>query len=297
MRSEATRAHLVVNEPQVSAEACLILIYGTSDLGKRFALTHDTTIGRDPSSDICVDMSFVSRQHAHISRRESHWFIEDLGSRNGTHVNGTPVDGPTRLDNGDQIKIGGAIFKYIAGGNVETLFHEEIYRMTIFDALTKVHNKRYLIDFLEREIARSRRYASPLSMAMIDIDHFKQLNDTHGHQAGDHVLERVAGAIAAVVRREQLLARYGGEEFALVLPELDAVQVHGFCDSVRQRVASESYLFDDKPLRVTISVGAAMLDETMERDELIQAADEQLYAAKRAGRNRVAMKEPSDSPR
>ena len=106
MRSEATRAHLVVNEPQVSAEACLILIYGTSDLGKRFALTHDTTIGRDPSSDICVDMSFVSRQHAHISRRENHWFIEDLGSRNGTHVNGTPVDGPTRLDNGDQIKIG-----------------------------------------------------------------------------------------------------------------------------------------------------------------------------------------------
>lgn len=289
MRSEATRAHLIANEPQLSAEACLILIYGASDLGKRFALTHDTIIGRDPSSDICVDMSFVSRQHAHVTLRENRWFIEDLGSRNGTQVNGTPVDGATRLDNGDQIKVGGAIFKYIAGGNVEALFHEEIYRMTIFDALTKVHNKRYLIDFLEREIARSRRYSSPLSMAMLDIDHFKKLNDTHGHQAGDYVLEHVAGTIASIVRREQLIARYGGEEFALVLPELDAEQVRGFCESVRQRVAAESYLFEDKTLRVTISIGAAMLDETMERDELIQAADAMLYEAKRGGRNRVMM--------
>src|SRR6185369_11574096 len=221
MNRDSTRTNLRAVGPQLSEDACLILIYGGSDLGKRFALTHDNTIGRDPSNDICVDMSFVSRQHARVTRRELRWFIEDLGSRNGTQINGVPVEGVTRLDNGDQIKIGGAIFKYIAGGNVETLFHEEIYRMTIFDGLTKVHNKRYMLDFLEREIARARRYSSPLSMAMLDIDHFKSLNDTHGHQAGDYVLERVASAIGAHVRREQLLARYGGEEFALVLPELD----------------------------------------------------------------------------
>ena len=291
MNSEPTRTNLRAVEPQLSEEACLILIYGAQDLGKRFELTRDTAIGRDTSNDICIDMSFVSRQHARVTRQEKRWFVQDLGSRNGTQVNGIPVEGITRLDNGDQIKVGGAIFKYIAGGNVEALFHEEIYRMTIFDGLTKIHNKRYLIDFLEREIARARRYSSPLSMAMLDIDHFKTFNDKHGHQAGDYVLERVASTIASLVRREQCIARYGGEEFALVLPELDPVQVRGFCDSIRQRVASESYVFADKTMRVTVSIGAAMLEEEMDRDELITAADAQLYDAKRGGRNRVKMKE------
>ena len=293
MGFDSTRTNLMGSEPHVSGEACLILIYGAPELGKRFALADDSTIGRDTSCDICIDMSFVSRQHARLTRLESRWFIEDLGSRNGTQVNGEPVAGVTRLDNGDQIKVGGAIFKYVAGGNVEALFHEEIYRMTIFDGLTKVHNKRYLVDFLEREIARARRYSSPLSMAMLDIDHFKVLNDTHGHQAGDYVLERVAAALSTLVRREQLLARYGGEEFAVVLPELDPTQVRAFCESLRQRVESESYTFLDKQLSVTVSIGAAGLEERMDRDELIHAADTQLYEAKRGGRNRVMM---SNSP-
>ena len=273
--------------PELSDDACLILIYGGPDLGKRYELTGDAVIGRDASADIRVDMSFVSRQHARVTRRDRSWFVSDLGSRNGTQINGKTVEGETRLDNGDQLKVGGAIFKYVAGGNVEALFHEEIYRLTIFDALTKVHNKRYLLDFLDREIARARRYGSPLSMAMMDIDHFKALNDNHGHQAGDYVLERVAAALSQPIRREQLLARYGGEEFAVVLPELDAEQVRGVCESLRQRVAGESYQFEGKTLAVTISVGAARLTETMERDELIQAADAQLYEAKRGGRNRV----------
>jgi len=289
MDRDSTRAHPVSSEPLLSDEACLILIYGGTDLGKRFELTHDVTIGRDPSSDICIDMSFVSRQHAHVSCRGKRWSIEDLGSRNGTQVNGVPVTKLTLLDNGDQIKVGGAIFKYIAGGNVENLFHEEIYRMTIFDGLTKVHNKRYLLDFLEREIARARRYSSPLSMAMLDIDHFKLLNDANGHQAGDYVLEHVAAAISTLVRREQLLARYGGEEFALVLPELDPMQAGAFCESIRERVAFETYVFDDRSLKATVSIGVAALDEKMDRDELIQAADAQLYEAKRGGRNRVMM--------
>ena len=289
MKFDSTRTHFAVSDPLVYEAACLILIYGAPDLGKRFELARNTTIGRDPSNDICVDMSFVSRQHARVTRRDQLWFIEDLGSRNGTQINGTPIEGVARLDNGDQIKIGGAIFKYIAGGNVEALFHEEIYRMTIFDGLTKIHNKRYLMDFLEREIARSRRYASPLSMAMLDIDNFKSFNDEHGHQAGDAVLEHVASTINALVRREQLLARYGGEEFALVLPELEAPQVHAFCESIREHVASATQLFDEKELNVTVSIGAAMLDGRMDRDELIQAADAQLYEAKRAGRNRLSM--------
>ena len=276
--------------PEVSDEASLILIYGGSDLGKRFTLNRDVTIGRDNSNDICIDMQFVSRQHARIARHDKQWFVSDLGSRNGTQVNGEAVTGETQLTNGDQIKVGGAIFKYIAGGNVETLFHEEIYRMTIFDGLTHVHNKRYLLDFLDREIARARRFESPLSVLMLDIDHFKAVNDTHGHQAGDFVLERVAGAMKKLVRREQLLARYGGEEFCIVLPELDLAQVRAFCETVRQKIESDRHLFESTTeLRVTISIGAAMLSGSMERDDILSAADAQLYEAKKGGRNRVSM--------
>src|SRR5581483_3827403 len=226
--------------------------------------------------------SFVSRQHARLTCRGDSWSVHDLGSRNGTQVNGIAVTNPVTLDNGDQIKI-------VAGGNVEALFHEEIYRMTIFDGLTKVHNKRYLLDFLDREIARARRYESPLALAMLDIDHFKKLNDTYGHQAGDYVLEQVAGAIGSAVRREQLLARYGGEEFAIVLPELTPEQVLAFCENVRARVAEGKYVFNEETLSVTVSVGAAMLTGSMEREQLFQAADAKLYEAKRRGRNRVAM--------
>lgn len=277
-------------QPELSGDACLILIYGGPELGKRFELTKDATIGRDASNDICVDLPFISRQHARLTRGDKGWSVSDLGSRNGTHINGHIIEGETLLRNGDQIKVGGAIFKYIAGGNVEALFHEEIYRMTIFDGLTKIHNKRYMLEFLDREIARARRYTSPLSLAMLDIDHFKVVNDTHGHQAGDLVLERVAAAIAKLVRREQLLARYGGEEFCLVLPELGPDQVRAFCESIRQAVELEPLEFDGIPIKVTISIGAAALDDAMDRDTFMQAADAQLYEAKHAGRNRVAIK-------
>jgi two-component system, cell cycle response regulator len=285
----ATTATLIVKNPKRDSHASLVLIYGGQELGKRFELKGDAIIGREPSCEIVIDMSFVSRQHARMTHREHEWFIEDLGSRNGTQVNGRAVSEPAALMNGDQIKIGGAIFKYLAGGNVEALFHEEIYRMTIFDGLTKIHNKRYLLDFLDREIARARRYGSPLSVAMIDIDHFKAINDTHGHQAGDFVLEQAASRIAALVRREQLVARYGGEEFMLVLPELERGQVADMCESIRRAAEAEPFVFDAAEIRATISIGAAMLDESMDRDAVIHAADAQLYAAKGGGRNRVAM--------
>lgn len=289
MNLEATQTVIGSEGPELSREACLILIYGGAELGKRFALTEDLTIGREASNAICVDMSYVSRQHARVFRQNDGWFVEDLNSRNGTQVNGITLSEPAPLKNGDQLSTGGAIFKFVAGGNIEALFHEEIYRLTVFDGLTKVHNKRYLLDFLEREIARSRRFNSLLSVAMLDIDHFKAINDTHGHQAGDYVLAKVAGVIAALVGREQLLARYGGEEFAIVLPELERSAVRAFCENVRQRVAGETYTFAERAITVTISIGAATLANSMDRDAVIAAADQQLYEAKRTGRNRVML--------
>ena len=125
------------------------------------------------------------------------------------------------LRDADFVKIGAAIFKFLSGAGIEASYHEEIYRMTIVDALTGAHNKRYFLEFLEREIARCARYRRPLSLLMFDIDHFKAINDKHGHLTGDYVLREMSRRLLGRVRREELLARYGGEEFAAVLPETD----------------------------------------------------------------------------
>src|SRR5688572_29614212 len=254
MRTHDTTRTVLFAEVQAAvSEACLVLIYGASDLGKRFELQKDITIGRDRSNDIVIEASDVSRQHARVERRErGEWWITDLVSRNGTRRNGTTLKGTATLANGDLIAIGGVIFKYIAGGNVEALFHEEIYRMTIFDGLTKVANKRYLMEFVEREVARALRYGSRLSLAMIDIDLFKAINDKHGHPAGDLVLEQLAAALSGHVRREQLLARYGGEEFALVMPELGKEELQAFCEELRAAVESEVFEFRGERIEVTI---------------------------------------------
>lgn len=269
-------------------EACLVLIYGGPELGKRFALDGETTIGRDRVNTIPVDLFDVSRVHARLSSFDAGWMIADLGSTNGTQVNGADIRGEFQLRNGDLIRVGGAIFKYIAGGNVESLFHEEIYRLTIFDGLTGIANKRYFLDFLDREVARALRYGSRVALAMIDVDHFKLVNDVHGHPAGDAVLQRIAQVIARAVRREQLFARVGGEELALVLPEIALAEVEEFCDKVRRMTESERFAFDDGNGRVTISIGFASMDGLSSREELVHAADQALYTAKHAGRNCIA---------
>lgn len=292
MRTHDTTRTVRFADVQAAAvsESCLVLIYGANDLGKRFELTKDITIGRDRSNDLVIDAQDVSRHHARVQRRASgEWWITDLASRNGTRRNGETLTSAEPLANGDLIAIGGVIFKFIAGGNVEALFHEEIYRMTIFDGLTRIANKRYLVEFLDREVARALRYGSRLSVAMIDIDLFKQINDKYGHPAGDLVLEKAAAAMSAIVRREQLLARYGGEEFAVVMPEIGREELLAFCEKLRVTIEEERFESRGERLPVTISIGAAIFEGPMSRDELIQRADEALYRAKRAGRNTVAI--------
>jgi len=287
MGLDSTRTNLLSKEPLLSADACLILIYGSSDLGKRFALTHDTTIGRDTSNDICIDMSFVSRQHARVTRKETRWFVEDLGSRNGTQVNGIPAEGVTRLDNGDQIKVGGAIFKYIAGGNVEALFHEEIYRMTIVDGLTQVHNKRYFMEFLDREMARCSRYDRPLSLLLFDIDKFKGINDTYGHDVGDALIRGFARRLGECIRNTDTAARLGGDEFAVILEELEDTAVGKRVAEKIVGAMREEFVIGERRLAVSTSVGVSFYKGTEEipADVIVKQADQALYEAKAAGRN------------
>ena len=286
---ESTRKRDLRSGLPLTNEACLVVIYGV-DLGRRYPLNpekNDVSIGRDRENDIVLDHQDVSRRHAELRPIRDRWFINDLLSTNGTEINGRRIEGETVLTNGDYVNVGGVIFKYIAGGNLESLFHEEVYRLTVFDGLTRLHNKRHLMEFLDREIARARRHQRPLSLLMIDIDHFKAINDTRGHLGGDHLLSAIGALLRGVARQDELLARYGGEEFALVLPESDVNAAVTRAEELRVLVEETPFTVDGETVKLTVSAGVAGFSVGMTRDHLISAADRQLYAAKREGRNRV----------
>ena len=266
--------------------ACLVVIYG-SELGKRIPLGQRAIeCGRSIQTDVPLDDEAVSRRHARVAWTGSSYLVRDLGSTNGTYVNDVTVQEKTLRD-GDQIKIGHTIFKFIYGGNIELSYHEEIYRLMTFDGLTQVHNKRAFQEALEREVSRSRRYQRPLSLAVFDIDHFKQINDSRGHLAGDAVLRQLAGLVAANVRREDIFARVGGEEFALLAPEVSLEGVHVAAEKLRALIERTTFRFEDHTIPVTISLGVATLsaDAAMGATELYAAADAKLYEAKSSGRN------------
>jgi two-component system cell cycle response regulator len=299
---EKTRITRVIQAPLASppdADAkgtdCLVVIYTKEPtlLGKRFVLDGSVLrVGRGADNQIVLDGDSVSRRHAHFEQRGSlGWFVVDDGSTNGTFRNDEPVEqgrAERPLQNGDRVKIGPTIFKYLAGADVEALYHEEIYRMTIIDGLTQTHNKRYLEEALEREIVRGRRHMRDLSVILFDVDHFKRINDMHGHLAGDYVLKELARVVQGRIRRDEVFARYGGEEFCIVLPETPLSSATQLAETLRQRVAEHAFVFQADVIRVTISLGAAQLIETDRAGvDLLRRADERLYAAKNTGRNRV----------
>jgi diguanylate cyclase (GGDEF)-like protein len=235
-----------------------------------------------------VPLDNVSRKHCRFLAKPDKVFLSDLGSTNGTFLNDEEIAHETALRSNDLVKVGSAIFKFLDGGNVETLYYEEVYRMAIVDGLTQVFNKRYFLEFLEREMARCHRYSRALSLLMLDIDHFKLINDDNGHLAGDHVLHELAGLIKGKIRKEECLARYGGEEFAVVMPESGPDKVRVFADKIRLLIAEHDFVFEGRKIPVTVSIGVAdMLAEVTEPSQFIKAADERLYQAKHEGRNRV----------
>jgi len=276
-----------ISDRPVSKEACLVVIYGM-DLGKKYNLDRPSiVVGRSSKADIQIDQEAVSRNHCKLLNTGKSLMLRDLGSTNGTYVNDELVDEYVLRD-GDFIKVGRCIFKFLSGNNIENAYHEEIYRLTTIDGLTQVFNKRYFVETLEREIGRAQRYRRDLSLIMFDIDHFKQINDTYGHLAGDHILKQLAATIKTRIRREDILSRYGGEEFAIILPEIDRENALNFAEKIRALVQKATFKFEDTKIPVTISIGVANVTaDTQEVDAFIKGADANLYEAKNRGRNRV----------
>jgi diguanylate cyclase (GGDEF)-like protein len=272
-------------------EACLVHIYPTGpSMGCRYPLRdRQLLLGRGDESDIKLQDHSVSRKHAKIEPSAEGYYVQDLQSTNGTFVNDRQIDGPSLLQDGDYLRVGNCIYRYLAGGNIEAEYHEEIYRLTILDGLTQIHNQRYLSEFLDREVARSQRHGRPLSLLMFDIDRFKSINDSFGHLCGDFVLRELAGVVKSSVRKEDLFARYGGEEFVLVLVETPHEEATAVAERLRETIAEHPFRFEATPVRLTISIGVSSTsgDPPVSPAELLKTADERLYQAKRAGRNKV----------
>jgi diguanylate cyclase (GGDEF)-like protein len=281
-----TERKLPVTDEASERRAYLVVIVG-DDLGKRIELdTGSVKAGRSTDCEIPIDQESVSRHHARIWWTGAGYRVKDLDSTNGTFVNESAVS-EQDLTDGDLLKVGRTTLKFIAGSKAEASYHEEIYRMKTFDGLTQIHNKRYFHEALEREISRSRRYARELALVLFDIDHFKKINDTFGHLAGDSILKELASVVHWKVRREDVFARVGGEEFAILTPEVGLEGACEVADKVRLVTEATPFRFEKQVIKATVSLGVAVWrggDDAA--DALYQRADTALYAAKEGGRNR-----------
>lgn len=268
-------------------ELCLIPLLGTGVSGMRVLAQRETIIGRQPGVDLLVRDPRVSRQHCKIVLTNAGPKIVDLDSRNGTFVNDVQVK-ETYLNDSDLIRVGDTVFRLRYVDRVELERQEELYRRATRDSLTGLHNRQYLLERLNEELARARRHHFPVSFLMIDVDHFKLINDRLGHAAGDRALAVVAGILRDNVRSEDTVARYGGEEFAVLAPFSDVMGARILGERLRSLVERNDWSKGEGRMPLTISVGTATFPDDADAGlDLIHKSDIALYRAKHAGRNRV----------
>jgi two-component system cell cycle response regulator len=287
---EETTALLRDVRPARPAAPRLVMLAGP-DLGRSIGIPEgELTIGREGRCGVVLPLGGVSRVHCSIHRDATGLWLRDLGSTNGTRRNGESVapEQDVPLEVGDLVAVGGAIFKLLDGTSPESQYHDRVFETMALDGLTQVRNRRALQDALESEFARSRRHGHTLSLLLLDIDHFKGVNDRLGHLAGDAVLKRVAALLNEHGRRENCTARYGGDEFAVLLAETALAGAMIFAERVRGAVEHDEIPIAGQRISVTVSIGVAeWTPQMMQPEDLIALADTALYRAKNAGRNRV----------
>jgi len=275
--------------------ATLLVLTGKLPLGKMFRVGSGTSIiGRSTDADIWVDDDGVSRKHAKIVSEKDVVTLVDMGSRNGTYCNGDRVTTKV-LQDGDKIQIGSiTVFRFSFQDSLDEAMQRNLYESATHDGLTGIHNKRFFLESLQKEFAYCARHRQPLSLLMMDLDHFKQINDTHGHPAGDHVLVQLTKKMTDAIRTEDLFARFGGEEFVLLLRECPHERALSIAERLRRVAEKLDLAFSKAPLQASLSIGVATLRDSNygAAEALLEAADKALYAAKQSGRNRVCGEPP-----
>ena len=275
--------------------AYLVVLAGAS-VGEMYKIDNfKTVIGRGQKAQIRLLDDGISREHAQLVVMKDRIVLQDLGSTNGTYCNGLKVEGNKELVDGDKILVGSTtILKFTYHDNLDEIFQKQMYESALRDGLTKAFNKKYFTDRLESEFTFAIRHVAPLTLILFDIDHFKKVNDTHGHQAGDLVLSEISTLLTAALRAEDVFARYGGEEFAVICRGSDLMQGQVVAERMRKAVEAHKFVFDGTHIPLTISVGVSGLPDPAVKDaaELVNLADQALYKSKRGGRNRVTLSKP-----
>ncbi|MBF0099949.1 MAG: diguanylate cyclase [Desulfobacterales bacterium] len=203
------------------------------------------------------------------------------------HMQQNCTMGPLR----DQTNVVEYIFLMVHDVTEVAAYEQKLIEMNIKDALTGVYNRRYFESRIEEEFERHKRYKRSFSIIMQDIDYFKKINDTYGHQAGDFILKSFSTSVMSRIRAVDIFARYGGEEFCCMLPETELVSALSVAEDIRKRIEHTTFEFKNTPLNITISQGVSeMKPDTSCAESLLKKADDALYEAKRSGRNRVLNK-------
>ncbi len=250
----------------------------------------DVTFGRAPTCTHAFDEASLSRVHAKLVKEGGAYIIADAGSSNGVFVNDKRVP-RAALSDGDRVRLGSAItLRFQLVDEQEEKALQRVYESSVKDGLTGTWNRKYLDERLRGEVAYATRHRSPLAVVICDIDHFKKVNDTYGHLAGDEVLKATAATMRGALRTEDILARYGGEEFVVVARGVDLKSGVLLAERLRMTTERRPVTVDGQTIARTISAGVATLDccgaeQTVDR--LVSLADERLYIAKESGRNRV----------
>ena len=291
-RSRGRMKTLVADPSAVQRSRAVLTVTRGPEVGRVISLIQgEVTLGRSEECTVWFHDPRLSRVHAQITYAVHEYVLTDRASTNGSYVNDRRVLSPTALRDGDHVRLGAdTTLRFSMVDENEEQALRKMYESSSRDALTGVSNRKSFDERLSAELAFAQRHGSPLSLMLIDVDFFKRVNDTYGHQAGDAVLHGVAQVLERSVRAEDMVARYGGEEFAVIARATDLRGALFMAERLRKNVSLEAVEQQGRQLRVTASIGVASLaccGANRDKPTLIALTDARLYRAKQLGRDRV----------
>lgn len=293
--ADASAVRQMMAEAEKVAPALVLLSGPPEAVGKQWRLVGpEHVLGRSPSCQIYLDDPKLSKNHARLLVIGASVAIVDMNSTNGTEVGGRRLEPnqPQELANNDQIAVGNLVFKFLEQGSLESVGMQQAFERSQIDALTRIYNKGAYLAKSEELYKRARLTKTPLSILVFDLDFFKKVNDTYGHQAGDYVLKTLAALVNdQCVGGGGYFARYGGEEFVVLMPGASLVTAADLAEVIRAAVEDFSFEWEGTRLAVTVSMGVSTLaDDMATAQALFEKADHASYESKRGGRNRVTVR-------
>lgn len=245
-------------------------------------------IGRGDDVDIQLNDDLISRNHCKINVINDQLTVEDLGSTNGTLIDGKPISFQM-LQFDERLQVGPYVMKIEHKAPYEVQYEQNLFTAATTDGLTGLLNRGCFNELSVQQLKICSSEQQQFSLVMLDIDHFKQINDSFGHPAGDLVIKTIASVLNKNKRCNDLIGRYGGEEFIMLLPNTSSQEAAAFCERIRSNIENLIISYDEHQISVTISIGIISLTTGTEKtmETLIEMSDQCLYQAKNQGRNQV----------